>query len=214
MLLVKKLALVGLIIMSMPAVAEVTLNVGDYTVVTAINGQEIKTGLFSKPKRQFILTPGKHVITAKYHRLYDLRQDQHDILRSGNVSIPVELADNQRYTLVMANQPDDYQDAKDYAKNPTLAVMQGVNTIASKTGVAGDSDVFMGLSSALGGVFGGSQSLESNQQTIGALENTTKNTATTANASAPKDNTLDQFMQLWLQATPTEREKIRQWIAQ
>lgn len=203
------------------AFAQVTLNVADNTVVTAINGQEVKTGLFSKPQRTFTLAPGKHVITAKYDRLYELRGDNHDVLRSSNISVPVELADNQTYVLDMLGQPEDYNAAKQYVKQPTLAVLQGKQVIASQQATASNSSsLFSGLGNALGGVFGGnSKAVETNQQTINALNtqsgaaipalNQPAVTTTTVNTSS---DTLDQFMQLWLKATPTERDKIRQWV--
>ena len=83
------LAMVGLMGLSTSALAQVTLNIGDNTVVTAINGQEVQNDLFSKPASRYTLEPGKHVITAKYTRLYELNGDNHDVLRSNNVSIPV-----------------------------------------------------------------------------------------------------------------------------
>nr|WP_255017080.1 DUF2057 domain-containing protein [Psychrobacter sp. PraFG1]UTT87763.1 DUF2057 domain-containing protein [Psychrobacter sp. PraFG1] len=36
--------------------------------------------------------------------------------------------------------------------------------------------------------------------------------STPVSSSQQNTDTLDNFMQLWLQATPSEREKIRQWI--
>ncbi len=205
------------------ALANVTLNVGDNTVVTAINGQEVKNGLFSEPQRKFDLQAGKHVITAKYTRLYDLAGDNHDILRSSNISLPVELADNQTYTLTMANQPEAYASAKEYVKKPTLALVQNGNIIASQqsTDINSGSGIFAGLGNALGGVFGGgNKAVASNQQTINALQGQSPNTiaaiqpvATTTNtATVSSADTLDQFMNLWLKATPAEREKIRQWV--
>lgn len=206
---------------SLSAIAQVTLNVGDNTIVTAINGQEIKTGMFGKPQRSFTLDAGKHVITAKYTRLYELRGDNHDILRSSNISLPVELADNQTYTLVMAGQPDGYEQAKAYVKQPKLAILQGGTTIASQQGTeAGGSGIFSGLSNALGGVFGSNnKAVQANQQAIASLEGKSVDTvpALTPAPTAPvatAGNTLDQFMQLWLKASPAEREKIRQWVQQ
>lgn len=210
------------VLSSTQVLAEVTLNVANNTVVTAINGQEVKNGLFSNPQKTFKLAPGKHVITAKYTRLYDLRGDNHDVLRSSNISVPVELADNQTYVLDMLGQPEDYNAAKQYIKQPTLAVLQGKQVIASQQGNASNNtSIFSGLGTALGGVFGGnSKALEANQQTINALNNQSGTTVaalnqpvvtttTTVNASS---DTLDQFMQLWLKATPAERDKIRQWV--
>ena len=201
--------------------AQVTLNVADNTIVTAINGQEVKNGLLSKPQKTYKLEPGKHVITAKYNRLYELRGDNHDVLRSSNISVPVELADNQTYVLDMLGQPEDYNAAKEYVKQPTLAVLQGKQIIASQQATSSSSSsIFSGLGNALGGVFGGSsKAVEANQQTINALgqsggaipainQSGNQPVATTVSSS---DN-LDQFMQLWLRATPAERDKIRQWV--
>lgn len=202
---------------SLSALAQVTLNVDENVVVTAINGQEVKTGMFSNPTRQFNLEAGKHVITAKYTRLFDLRSNDHDVLRSSNISLPVELADNQTYQLVMAGQPNDYQQAKEYVKKPVLAIVQNGRTLASQQATdSNNSSIFSGLGNALGGVFGGgNKALQANQQAIASLEGKSANTipaiAPTTTATASTD-TLDQFMQLWLKATPAEREKMRQWI--
>lgn len=205
------------------AVAQVTLNVDDNIVVTAINGQEVKTGLFANPKKTYSLEAGKHVITAKYTRLFDLAGDNHDVLRSSNITIPVELADNQSYQLVMVGQPDNYAQAKEYVKKPTLAVMQNGRTLASQqpTDIDGSSGLFGGITNAIGGIFGGgTKAVNANQQTISAINSNTGSIAAIQPAVAQSNttptvtsaDTLDQFMQLWLKATPAEREKMRQWV--
>lgn len=197
-------------ITNISAKAEVVLNVDENIIVTAINGQEVKNGLFTEPKRTFKLDAGKHVITAKYHRLYDLPGGNHDVLRSSNISLPAELSDNQHYNLVMIGQPELYSQAKEYAKKPTLAITLNDKPIASQQAMDSDNkSIFSGLGKALGNVFsGGSTAVQSNQQTIQAL-----NTSSSSNTSPTiSHDTLDQFMQLWLKATPEEREKIRQWV--
>lgn len=210
MKILQKLVVMLLTSISISSMAQVTLNVGENTIVTAINGQEVKNSLFAKPKRVFQLEAGKHVITAKYERLYDLRGDNHDVLRSNNISLPVELSDNQNYELVMANQPEYYPEAKEYAKQPTLAIRQNGQVLASQQTTDSDNKgIFSGIGNALGGMFGGNKAVQANQQTITALG--TSLPATQA-LSQKSDNTLDQFMQLWLTASPEEREKIRQWI--
>lgn len=210
----KKIALFTAMLLSFASVsslANVTLNIGDNVVVTAINGQEVKNGLFSEPQRKFDLQAGKHVITAKYSRLYELRGDNHDVLRSSNISLPVELADNQSYDLVMANQPEDYNQAKEYVKKPTLAIFQNGKIVANQQAVNGGSTgLFGGLGGAIGGIFGKSNAIEANQQAISAISsNQSPNNQTVSRST----DTLDQFMDLWLKATPTERDKIRQWVA-
>ena len=225
--LLKKLSIsavfAGAASVSMLSQAAVTLLVDDHIKVTAINGQELTQSILQPLTKSFTLQPGKHVITAKYDRLYDLRRDEHDYLRSGNVSVAAELADNQTYRLTMPNQPQDYASAKKYAERPTLAIQQNNSVIASQESVGGSSNsLFSGFGKALGGVFGGSGDAElQNQRAIAALDqpsasaNSTVNTAatvtqtTSVNAST---NALDQFMQIWLQATPAEREKMRQWM--
>ena len=225
--LLKKLSIsavfVGAASVSMLSQAAVTLVVDDHIKVTAINGQELTQSLLQPLTKSFTLQPGKHVITAKYDRLYDLRRDEHDYLRSGNVSVAAELADNQTYRLTMPNQPEDYAAAKKYAERPTLAIQSNNTIIASQESVGDNSNsLFSGLGKALGGVFGGSGDAElQNQRAIAALDQpsvstnksvTTGATVTQTTSVNASTNSLDQFMQIWLQATPAEREKMRQWM--
>lgn len=236
--LLKKLALgtliAGVSSVSMLSQAAVTLLVDDNIKVTAINGQEIKQSAFQPLTKSFTLQPGQHAITAKYDRLYKLPRDEHDYLRSGNVSVTANLADNQTYRLTMPNQPENYAAAKEYAERPTLAVQQNNTIVASQQSTGSNQGgIFSGIGKALGGVFGGSGDAElQNQQAIAALGqpsgavvatrnnvNTGAVTATTytavpAPAASQSTSTLDTFMQVWLQATPSEREKMRQWIQQ
>ena len=225
--LLKKLSISAVFIsaasVSMLSQAAVTLVVDDHIKVTAINGQELTQSLLQPLTKSFTLQPGKHVITAKYDRLYDLRRDEHDYLRSGNVSVAAELADNQTYRLTMPNQPEDYAAAKKYAERPTLAIQSNNTIIASQESVGDNSNsLFSGLGKALGGVFGGSGDAElQNQRAIAALDQpsvstnksvTTGATVTQTTSVNASTNSLDQFMQIWLQATPAEREKMRQWM--
>lgn len=225
--LLKKLSMsavfVGAASVSMLTQAEVTLLVDDHIKVTAINGQELTQSVLQPLTKSFTLQPGKHVITAKYDRLYNLRRDEHDYLRSGNVSVAAEMADNQTYRLTMPNQPEDYAAAKKYAERPTLAIQQNNTVIASQESVGGSSNsLFSGLGKALGGVFGGSGDAElQNQRAIAALDQPSVSTRASVNTGATvtqttsvnaSTSTLDQFMQIWLQASPAEREKMRQWM--
>lgn len=219
--LLKKLTigtlLVGATSIPMLSQAAVTLLIDDHIKVTAINGQEVQQSAFQPLTKKFTLQPGQHAITAKYDRLYRLNSDEHDYLRSGNVSVAAELADNQTYRLTMPNQPEEYEAAREYAKQPTLAVQQNNTIIASQQSMAGNQGgLFAGLGKTLGGVFGGSGDAElQNQRAIAALN---QPTAPAQNVSQQNTNidksssTLDQFMQIWLQATPDEREKMSQWI--
>lgn len=225
--LLKKLAISTLFVsagsVSMLSHAAATLLVDDHIKVTAINGQELKQSVFQPLSNEFTLQPGKHVITAKYDRLYNLNHNDHDYLRSGNISVAAELADNQTYRLTMPNQPEEYKAAEEYAERPTLAVQQGNTIVASQQSLGGnDGGIFSGLSKALGGVFsGGGDAALQNQSAIAALgQPTTQQTMTTqanvdtgmVTANKQSVDNLDNFMQIWLNATPAEREKMRQWM--
>lgn len=205
------------------AQAAVTLQVDDNIKVTAINGQELNQGLFQPLQQTFTLEPGNHVITAKYDRLFEFANDKHDYLRSKNISVAATMQDNQTYRLTMPGQPTDYQAAKSFAEQPKLAIQLGDTVISEQQAAASQGGLFSGLGSAIGGMFGMGESAKvSNDKAIAALENS--NTASTTAVSqtqairpvstAATNNTLDAFMQLWLQATPAERAKIRQWVAE
>ncbi|MDO4250540.1 MAG: DUF2057 family protein [Moraxella sp.] len=192
---------------TMGAHAAVTLNVDDNIKVTAINGQAITQSPFQPLKKHFTLEAGRHVITARYDRLYDLSNKDHDVLRSSNITVSADLADNQTYRLVMPNQPERYEDAKEYIKAPSLAIMSGNTIIAEEKTTAQRT----GLLSGLGGWFGrgSDKAVLENQQAINAI-----NTAPAPQppTQAHPNSTLDSFMQLWLNASDEEREKIRQWV--
>ena len=120
----------------------------------------------------------------------------------------------------MLGQPEAYAAAKAYVKQPTLAVLRGNQVVASQqANNSGSGSIFSGMGSALGGVFGNSNAVAANQQTIDALNGQSgaaipalSQPALSQPAAAASTDTLDQFMQLWLKATPSEREKIRQWL--
>lgn len=211
----KLLTLTGIGLFSLTfAHAEVTLSVDDNIKVTAINGQQMNSSPFQSLKKSFNLQPGKHVITAKYDRLYDLRNDEHDYLRSGNVTVTAEMQDNQTYRLAMPGQPEKYEEAKQYAKAPTLAVMKGSQVVSKSTGVIEEGGLFSSITS----LFGSNDAQMENQKAIAAINADGKSSNSNAiapvstNSNSAQADTLDRFMQLWLQATPDEREKIRQWI--
>ncbi|WP_019673681.1 DUF2057 family protein [Psychrobacter lutiphocae] len=212
--------------------ADVTLQVDDHIKVTAINGKTVNSSPFQPIKSNFALQPGQHVITAKYERLYDIRRDEHDYLRSANITVTADMKDNQTYRLTMPGQPEKYEEAKRYAKAPTLAIMQGNTVLAQASGGSADEG---GLFSSISNLFSGNQDAQDdNQRAIAAINANqpinnrsgsqaiapiaATNTSTTTTASvrtvAVSENaeTLDKFMQLWLQATPAERDKIRQWV--
>lgn len=206
----KKLSLMLIIALFTPAFANIHLTVDEHIKVTAINGQEVKHGALQPLKREFILDAGRHVITAHYDRLFDLTRGEHDYLKSANLTITADLEDNQTYQLVMPNQPNNYRAAKEYAKNPTLAISQNGKLLAFEQTSEGRSGVLSALGGSIGRLFGRHDGIAANQRVI-ISQNPSSSQPATKTMVTPKDN-LDGFMQLWLDASPEEREKIRQWI--
>lgn len=192
------------LVVGLNANAAVQLTVDDYIKITAINGQAVSQSPFRPAQQRFTLEPGKHVITARYDRLFDLNARNHDYLKSANVTVSADLEDNQSYRLSFLDAPNDYHRAKEYAKAPTLAILRG-NEVLTKQSV---QETEGGILSGLGTLFGRSdQAVIDNQKTIGALH-------APADTAARPANTLDSFMRLWLNASDEERAKIRQWIEQ
>lgn len=184
--------------------AKATLIADEHTQITAINGDAVNQGLLQQHNHKFELHAGRHVITARYDRLYNIGHDNHDFVRSQNITIDTNLADNQTYTLSM-NAPEHYQDAKEYAKAPTLSLSNNGKTIAQKSANIQQT----GILSNIGKLFGGS-GVDENQQVVASLPTHTQNAPNTS--AKQNQSTLDEFMALWLKASPSEREKIREWI--
>ena len=215
MKMITKAIIASLALSAAYAHAEVRLLVDDNIKVTAINGQEVRHGALQPLQREFKLEAGRHVVTARYDRIFDLTRGDHDYLKSGNITVTADLQDNQTYQLVMPNQPNNYNAAKEYVKSPTLAVAQNGQVIAQESIVEDRTGVLSSITQSIGGMFGRDIAVTSNQRTIAALNQapTTAVAASSAPTQAPiaRDN-LDGFMQLWLNSSEEEREKIRQWI--
>ncbi|UNU73012.1 DUF2057 domain-containing protein [Moraxella nasovis] len=203
-----KITAITAIALSQITFAKSELTVDEYIKVTAINGKEIHHGILQPLQKTFNLDAGRHIITARYDRLFDLPRGEHDYLKSNNISLSVNLADNQHYQLIMPNQPNSYSTAKEYAKKPTLAIAQNGKIIASESTTEKRSGLLSSISGKIGGLFNQDDALLSNQKAIAAL-NQPESQASTNQDTA---NNLDGFMQLWLNASEEEREKIRQWI--
>lgn len=215
MKMIAKAIIASLALSAAYAHAEVRLLVDDNIKVTAINGQEVHHSVLQPLQREFKLEAGRHVVTARYDRIFDLTRGDHDYLKSGNITVTADLQDNQTYQLVMPNQPNNYSAAKEYVKSPTLAVAQNGQVIAQESIVEDRTGVLSSITQSIGGMFGRDNAVTSNQKTIAALNQapTTAVAAPSAPTQAPvaRDN-LDGFMQLWLNSSEEEREKIRQWI--
>ena len=102
------------------------------------------------------------------------RDDDHDYLKSGDITITANLADHQTYRLIMPNQPKDYHAAKDYIKTPSLAITQhGAIITQEDTTQTKRSGLFGGITSTINNLFGRTNSATTaNQEAIAAISTT------------------------------------------
>lgn len=187
----KKLAPLALILATIPAFANITITADEHIVISNINGKVVNQGLFQKPTHSFTLPAGPVSITARYDRLFELGRDDHEFVKSTPITLSTTL-NNGNYRLTMPNLPNNYNAIKEYIKSPTLALTDGHTVL-----VEAQSDGTP--SSFLGGLFG---------------KKSTEPTHMTPTNPAQSANTLDSFMQLWLNANENERDKIRHWVNQ
>lgn len=197
------------------ALADAVLLVGENVIVTKIDDQKISNGFLSNPIRKFQLPAGQHKITAKYERLYDLTSDDHDIVRSTELTVLAQMQDSQSYKLVMSNQPDAYEKAVSYAEKPTMSLLNGGNVVASKTAITGSTGFLGGVTGSIGQIFTGKER-QGDTVVINTNRTDTKHgvhsTTDGSRVSQQNKSTLDQFMRVWLNATPDERVKIKNWV--
>lgn len=190
--------------------ADVSLTVGENVVVTRIDGQVISHGLLTAPKRKFVLENGVHEFSAKYKRLFELSADDHDMVRSVDLTLKADMADGT-YQLQMLDQPDVHHKAVEYAEKPTLALLHRGKVITKKTAIVGSTTgMFEGISAGVSRVIPGSSAnkpvaIKSSPKSV---KPTTSDGVTNVNTS----NTLDAFMRIWLDASPLERQKIKSWV--
>lgn len=184
-------ALIALSLMTSSAIAQVQLFVEPHIKVIAINGDTVRQGAFAPPRREFNLPAGPVAITARYDQMFELSGDNHDYVRSKNISIKATLQEEGRYTLSTAENPKSHQAAKQYAKNPTLVIKKEGQTVATVS----NADNSLSLAENFGALFG----YEKDKKQV---QHSTSNQL----------DVLDQFIQLWLVASDEERQKIRQWL--
>ncbi|WP_323843114.1 DUF2057 family protein [Moraxella sp. Pampa] len=212
----KKIAIcIATLLMGISVHAEVHLLIDDNIKVIAINSQEIRHGVLQPLQRDFKLQAGRHIITARYDRMFDLSRGEHDYLKSDHVTITADLKDNQTYQLVMPNQPNNYKSAKAYIKAPALAIIQNGQVISKENSTAERQEsILKGLTQSIGSIFNHSDNTASSDQKANTIIN--QDLITTPSQEQHQQpmtqSNLDGFTQLWLNASEEEQEKIRQWI--
>lgn len=171
--------------------ADATVELGDGVVVTAIDGKDLSLGLFSARKTRYVLPAGAHVLSVRFEKLYDLNADNHDVVKSGAVTLPaVQLADQQVYRVAVVNAPSSHSQAQHYARTPEFVVQdaQGQVVTQLKGQAVAQPSLLDGVSRVLGEVSNG---------VAGAVSG--------GGEMAPP-TTMQHFKTLWQAATADERK--------
>ena len=194
--------------------AAVTLLTPEEIPVLALDQQEVASRLFWASKTTYKLDPGSHEIAVRYEQLFDQNNGDHDVLKSSIVSLKAELQDNKTYRLTLVNPPKDYDAAKQYVKQPIIAIVdeQG-NTVAQQQALDNAPKPLLGSS-----LFKRVLDFRSNDgqkdltRTGIDAATATASTASTTTVNAVKGSTVEQLKQLWQSATEQERQQFMQSI--
>ena len=189
--------------------AAVTLLAPEEIPVLALDHQEVAGSLFWSSKTTYKLDSGSHEIAVRYEQLFDQNNGDHDVLKSSIVSLKAELQDNKTYRLTLVNPPKDYDDAKQYVKQPIIAIVdeQG-NTVAQQQALDNAPKPLLGSS-----LFKRVLDFRSNNgQKDLTRTGTDASTASTTTVNAVKGSTVEQLKQLWQSASEQERQQFMQSI--
>lgn len=160
--------------------------------VMTVDGEDASGALFGSRDYSRKLTPGEHVLSVRYNQLFNLGTDDYDILKSPPVAFRFVVEAGKTYQL-QTEAPKRYQDAKTFAKNPVIRLV----------------DVSSG--NAIDGVMVKSLGQASLMDTIGKAF---QSASAEDESAAPKGSaTLNRLRELWSLATPAERQAFAAWLA-
>lgn len=179
---------------SAPIYAAVSISVPEDLKIMAINNQEVNQGLLIKD-RQYQLPEGVQNITLRYQAFFQHQDNSHDVLKSDVFTLTTPYLAEGAYILKLINPPQDFSAAQLYKKQPIvglydqnqqLVVEQKADYIQAKPRLTATSV---------------------NRKPI-------VDSPVTANTSTHINNRDAQLIQLWQQASTTERQKFMQWLAE
>jgi uncharacterized protein len=173
--------------------ADVSLDVPEVIHILSIDGQEQPSSFFGSRAHVKMLPVGEHVLSLRYSQLFDISSEDHDIVKSSPMAIRFVAEAGQQYQLVI-NPPKRYEAAVKFAKQPDIKL------INKNTGVSQEAVAIKSYSEA------------SLIDTLGKAFNTSDSPTTPSNAAFSSNNT--QLLQdIWLRATPQERQAFAAWLA-
>jgi hypothetical protein len=149
---------------------------------------------------------------------------EHDIIKSGVVTLQApDLKDNQSYTLGLVNAPKDFEAAKKYADQPTVALYdQNKKLVVQQTGANNEAQPWFTGSNLLSRTLDLTQKNKNNAAnqpapvyagTTAQVVATAPVAVTTAAAAGTTKTTDQQLAELWQKASKAERQKFMAWLA-
>jgi uncharacterized protein len=200
--------------------AAVTLSAPEEIVVLAVNDQEVNSGLIRK-NNEYQVDAGRVAVSVRYQQYFEHLSGEHDILKSGVVTVTApDLKDGQNYKLVLVDAPKNFDDAKKYAEQPTIAIFDKNNRlVVQQTGANTEAKPWFGSS-----VFGRVVDLTSSKKTpvnqpapvySATSQAAVSNSASKSVPTVINTNGADQeLIQIWQKATKAERQKFMTWLAE
>lgn len=186
-------ALLGLPGHAFSAEASGTLQAPEIIQIMTIDGEEPPGSFLGSRNLSRPLAAGEHVLSVRYNQLFNLGADDHDILKSPPVAFRFVVEPGKTYQ-IQVNPPKHYEDAKNFARNPQIRL------VTVETGKSQDGVIIKSLGQA------------SLVDTIGKAFQSATSGGDDAQTPTTTTNLL-QLQQLWLSASPAERQAFAAWLA-
>lgn len=212
------------LLLSSSVFSAVTITAPEEIVILAVNGQEVNSGLIPSKKNKYQVDPGNLTVNVRYREYFEHLNGEHDIVKSGVVTIQAQdLQDNQSYSLGLVNAPKNFDAAKKYADQPTVALYdQNKKLVVQQTGANNEAQPWFTGNNLLSRTLDLTQKNKNNvaNQPAPVYAGTTAQVAatapvavTTAAAVGTAKTTDQQLAELWQKASKAERQKFMAWLA-
>jgi uncharacterized protein YccT (UPF0319 family) len=167
---------------------KVSIEVPELIQVLSIDGQEGNSNFLGSRAHIQQVSVGEHVLSVRYTQLFNLTADEHDILKSKPMAIRFVAEAGKTYQLSVS-PPKRYEAAKEFAKQPDIKL------IDKSSGTSQQAISVKSYAEA------------SLVDTIGKAFQNNDNQSSTVNSNV-------QLLQdIWLRATPQERQTFAAWLA-
>ena len=202
--------------------AAVTISVPEGIVVLAVNDQQINTGILTTRQNDYKVDAGNVTLSVRYQQYFEHLNGEHDILKSGVVTIQApNLQDGQYYKLALVNPPQSFEAAKTYVTQPTIAVYDKNNQLlVQQTGANNQQQPWL-----TGSVFARTFDLTQKNNThqpaavyaqspsVGQVV-ATPIIVQTGISKTISQSADQQLIQIWQNASKAERQRFMSWLAE